>query len=420
MTVTLPEVYIGKNAISELEKFIALQQYTAFTLVTDENEYEALGRAVEATIRRIDRSLHTIVLPGSATPDETYLIQVLLEPDERRRVYLGVGSGTLTDIVRFSSHRAGMPFISLPTAPSVDGFASTGCALTIQKYKQTIMAAAPVGIFADLDTLTRAPRPLIASGFGDMFGKYTALADWPISYHIAGEAFSQELADRSRGALQTCVDQVSVLHDQWETAMHKLMEGLVEEGICMLLQGNSRPASGAEHVISHYWEMKLAREDRPPVFHGAKVGLAAILVARYYELLRQISREEALERLQAARMPAAEDEIARIRSVFGTAAELILAVQQKALQQTPEQFAQMCRKIGENWDLIQQFAATVPTSAEIRDLLVKVGGATHPNQLGLTDTDVQEALEYALYLRKYFTILNLGRILAIPAPEKVF
>lgn len=420
MTVTLPEVYIGKNAISELEKFIALQQYTAFALVTDENEYEALGRAVEAAIRRIDRSLHTIVLPGSATPDETYLIQVLLEPDERRRVYLGVGSGTLTDIVRFSSHRAGMPFISLPTAPSVDGFASTGCALTIQKYKQTIMAAAPVGIFADLDTLTRAPRPLIASGFGDMFGKYTALADWPISYHIAGEAFSQELADRSRRALQICVDQVPVLHGQWENAMQKLMEGLVEEGICMLLQGNSRPASGAEHVISHFWEMKLAREGRPPVFHGAKVGLATILVARYYELLRQIDRKEALERLKAARLPDAENEVKRIRSVYGAAADLVLAVQHKAIYQTPEQFAQMCSKIGENWNLIQQFAETVPTSAEIKDLLVKVGGVTHPSQLGLTDTDVQEALEYGLYLRKYFTILNLGRILDIPLPEGVF
>ena len=420
MPVSLPEVYIGKDAISALQAFIKQKNYTAFTLVTDENEYEALGRDVEAAIRKTDPTMRTIVLPGNATPDETYLIQVLLEPDERQRVYLGVGSGTLTDIVRFSSHRAGMPFISMPTAASVDGFASTGCALTIQNYKQTIMAAAPVGIFADLDTLTHAPRPLIASGFGDMFGKYTALSDWPISYHFAGEAFSQDIADRSRRALQTCVDQVPVLNEQWETAMQKLMEGLVEEGICMLLQGNSRPASGAEHVISHFWEMKLARESRPPVFHGAKVGLATILVARYYELLRQIDRKEALERLKAARLPDAEHEVTRIRSVFGTAADLVLSVQHKAIYQTPEQFAQVCSKIGENWDLIQKFAATVPTSSEIKEMLVKVGGVTHPSQLGLTDTDVQEALEYGFYLRKYFTILNLGRILSIPQPEGVF
>jgi len=420
MSVNLPEVYIGRNAIGALEQFIEQRNYTAFTLVTDENEYKALGRDVETAIKKTDPTLRTIVLPGNTTPDETYLIQVLLEPDERQRVYLAVGSGTLTDIVRFSSHRAGMPFISMPTAPSVDGFASTGCALTIQNYKQTIMAAAPVGIFADLDTLTQAPRPLIASGFGDMFGKYTALSDWPISYHIAGEAFSQELADRSRKALQTCVDQVPVLHEQWENAMQKLMEGLIEEGICMLLQGNSRPASGAEHVISHFWEMKLAREGRPPVFHGAKVGLATILVARYYEQLRQVDRKEALERLKAARLPDAENEVKRIRSIYGAAADLVMAVQYKAIHQTQEQFAQMCSNIGENWDLIQKFAATVPTSSEIKEMLVKVGGVTQPSQLGLTDTDVQEALEYGFYLRKYFTILNLGRILSIPQPEGVF
>ncbi len=80
----------------------------------------------------------------------------------------------------------------------------------------------------------------------------------------------------------------------------------------------------------------------------------------------------------------------------------------------------MCSNIGENWDLIQKFAATVPTSSEIKEMLVKVGGVTHPSQLGLTDTDVQEALEYGFYLRKYFTILNLGRILSIPQPEGVF
>jgi len=164
MPVKLPEVYIGKNAISELEKFMDSSNTPHSRLVTDENEYEALGREVETAIRKLTAAFIPSFCLAMPPRTETYLIQVLLELDERRRVYLGVGSGTLTDIVRFCSHRAGMPFISLPTAASVDGFASTGCALTIQKYKQTIMAAAPVGIFADLDTLTHAPRPLIASG----------------------------------------------------------------------------------------------------------------------------------------------------------------------------------------------------------------------------------------------------------------
>lgn len=420
MSETLPHVYIGNNAIDQFIEYIDEHTLKSFTLVADENEYAALGRDVAAALQKNNSDVHSIILPGNINPDEAGLIQVLLEPDERERTYLAVGSGTLTDIVRFASHRAGMPFISFPTAPSVDGFASTGCSLTIRSYKQTIMAAQPVAIFADLQTLSRAPRPLIASGFGDMFGKYIALADWPIGNLINGEPFNQAIADRSRRALTTCVDQVPVLQTHWESAMQHLMEGLIEEGICMLLHGNSRPASGAEHVISHYLEMKLARENRPAVFHGSKVGLATILVAKYYETIRQIDRKEAMERLQAARLPYAESVIKQIQKVFGSAANLILAVQHDAIHQTPERFTQICSNVSENWGAIQQFASTVPTSGQIKELLRQVGGVTNPADLGLTELDIREALEYGHYLRTYFTTLNLSRLLGIPHPQGVY
>ena len=57
------------------------------------------------------------------------------------------------------------------------------------------------------------------------------------------------------------------------SGIEKLMDSLVDSGMCMLDFGNSRPASGAEHYMSHFLEMKLLREGRPAVLHGAKVGL---------------------------------------------------------------------------------------------------------------------------------------------------
>ncbi len=420
MSTRLPDIYIGKDATTHFLDYVQKNDLKNFTLVADENEYIALGEAVEAVLRKQGSDIRTIILSGDTTPDETNLIQVLLEPDERQRTYLAVGSGTLTDIVRFASHRAGMPFISLPTAPSVDGFASTGCALTIRKYKQTIMAAQPIAIFADIETLSNSPASLIASGFGDMIGKYTALADWPISHVLLGETFNPEIASRSRSALDVCIAQIPVFDTQRESAIQHLMEGLIEEGICMLLNGNSRPASGAEHLLSHFWEMKLVRDDRPPVFHGAKVGLATILIARYYEILRQMSREEISERLKAAHLPDANDEIKRIREVYGTAANLIIAVQHDNIYQTQENFDLIRENLVSNWDVIQNLAASVPTSVQIRNMLQSVGGTTHPAQLGLTEVDVSEALEYGPYLRKHFTILTLSRLLGIPQPKDVF
>jgi glycerol-1-phosphate dehydrogenase [NAD(P)+] len=416
---TLPEIYIGKDAISHLQEYIQSRDFHHFTLISDENEYLALGENVNKALCK-SYNMNTIVLPSDTIPDETHLVQALLEPDDRKRIYIAVGSGTLTDIVRFASHRSGMPFISMPTAPSVDGYASSGCSLTIRKYKQTIMAAQPVAIFADLDTLVSAPRSLIAAGFGDMFGKFTALADWQLGHLLCGEAFNQEIANRSRNALNICVNQVSLLSSQQESTIQHLMEGLLEEGICMLLQGNSRPASGAEHVLSHYLEMKLAREDRLPVLHGAKVGLATILIARYYEELRQISHYEMQKRLRSVRPPDPEKELTYIRSIYGSISDKIIQLQRDSIFQTPEYFNKVCRRIEIYWDDIQTFATTVPTSEQIKHLLLQVGGVTQPHELGLTREDILEAIENAPYLRKYFTILNLSRMLGISTPENVF
>lgn len=419
MKPPLPEIYIGKDAISHLQEYIQSHDFHHFTLVSDENEYLAFGEEVNKALCK-NYDVNTIVLPGDTIPDEIHLVQTLLEPDGRKRIYIAVGSGTLTDIVRFVSHRSGMSFISMPTAPSMDGYASTGCSLTIRNYKQTIMATQPIAVFADLDTLLDAPGSMIAAGFGDMFGKFTALADWPIGHLLCGEAYNQGIADRSRNALNICVGQVSLLSSHRESAIQHLMEGLLEEGICMLLQGNSRPASGAEHVLSHYLEMKLAREGRPPVLHGAKVGLATILIARYYDDLRQISRYEMQRRLRSARPPDPEKELAYIRTVYGSISNTIIQLQRDSIFRNPEYFEEVCRRIEIYWDDIQAFATTVPTSEQIKHLLFQVGGVTQPQELGLTREDILEAIENAPYLRKYFTVLNLSRMLGISIPENVF
>lgn len=96
----------------------------------------------------------------------------------RQRVDLAVGSGTITDITRFASFSARNPFISLPTAPSLDAYASAGAALTMGGFKLTVPGQAPVAIFADLQTLREASREMVAVGFGDVLGKHTSLADW--------------------------------------------------------------------------------------------------------------------------------------------------------------------------------------------------------------------------------------------------
>ena len=53
----------------------------------------------------------------------------------------------------------------------------------------------------------------------------------------------------------------------------------------MSFVGNSRPASGSEHHLSHYWEMKFQAEGKKPILHGIKVGIGMIAVTKMYETL---------------------------------------------------------------------------------------------------------------------------------------
>ena len=409
------KTYVGKEAISELIAFLHENRAQYITLVSDEKEYAALGQRVEDALRGQEFEVRNIVLRGEEIgANERYVVQVLLPADLEERVYIAVGSGTLTDIVRFVSYRTRSFFISMPTAPSVDGFAASGSSMTIMDYKQTIQSRPPVAIFADLDTLCNAPRDLIAAGFGDMFGKYTALADWELASLLVDEPYNPEIAARSQAARDLCAQRAQVLEQDWEQDIKSVMEALIEEGLCMLVTDNSRPASGAEHQFSHFWEMRLLRENRPAIFHGTKVGLASILVAKYYEMIRNLSKDQAVERLNKIQKHDPRQEIQKIREGYGDGiADSIIQTQSRHLNMTDQQYEDLKARIIEHWEEIQTIAGNVPAPAEIQSLLTKVGGATHAEAVGLTQRDVRDAIQYAMYVRRAFTVLNICQMMGL-------
>jgi glycerol-1-phosphate dehydrogenase [NAD(P)+] len=189
------------------------------------------------------------------------------------------------------------------------------------------------------------------------------------------------------------------------------MDSLADSGICMLDFGNSRPASGAEHYMSHFLEMKLLSEGRPAVLHGAKVGLCSVLVAELYERLRRISREDAVARLKASQLPDRAEDIACIREVFGSIADSLVIEQAPFLDMTPEAYEQLKARILEQWDEIQALAALVPPPHEMSRLLARAGGPTRPADLNLSDEEVQQSNQYAHFIRNRFTVRKLSRIL---------
>jgi len=406
--------YVGENAADHLADYLKTQKFEIITLVADKNTYAALGKQVEDTLRAKKFPIEVVILPGEQIKaDEISVVQTLLPVDLRERMFISIGSGTITDVVRFASYRNKSCFVSMPTAASVDGFGASGSAMTIRKLKQTIISRAPLAVFADVETLSKAPRLLTASGFADMFGKFTALADWRLGNILIDEKYLPEVAQRSRQAVENCVQRANHLDEDWKGDVSTLMQALLDEGYCMIDAGNTRPASGSEHQLSHYWEMMLEREDRPAVFHGVKVGIGSIFIARYYQFIRSLSRQQAAERLQRSTLPDRDKEIALIQAGYGVITDQIVKAQARYLDMTPADYENLKQRILDNWDIIQEIAAAVPEPETIRDLLSKVGSPTEPSAIGLNDKDVRDAIIYGRYIRTAFTVVHVSRMLGV-------
>jgi glycerol-1-phosphate dehydrogenase [NAD(P)+] len=411
METNLP-ILLAQEATESLVQLCLADRRDRFLIVADGHTYWALGQRVEAGLRAQGWDVRTVLLgEEEVIADEASVFNVLRSARGEQRTYLAVGSGTITDITRYASFCSRNPFISLPTAPSVDAYASGGAALVMGGFKLTVPAQAPAAILADLPTLCEAPRELIAAGFGDMLGKYTSLADWKLGALLLDEAFDAEIAERAGRALWTCVALASEVGQASELGIETLIEGLFESGLCMMDFGGSRPASGSEHLLSHFWEIQWMQQGRPPLLHGAKVGVGTVLAARRYEAIRDLPRTAAINRLSVAQLPAREDEYQRIREGFGPVTEHIIDNYRPYRDLLQAQFQTLRHRIGERWDEIQSIARGVPTSHELSELLSQAGAPVGPHELGLSDNDVEDGLKYAPYLRGRFTVHTLGSVL---------
>jgi len=195
---------------------------------------------------------------------------------------IAIGSGTINDLTRFVSFKTGMPYSIIAIAPSMDGYTSSVSPLIVNGFKRTYNAVYPQFVVGDLDVLSKTPYDMITSGFGDIIGKYTSLADWMISSVINGEKFSNDIANIVRKSIDRCVQNVEQIKKRDKLAVKDVMDALVLSGIAMLKVGNSRPASGAEHHIAYYIEIKDLMAGKRPPFHGTSVGVAETIVTDIY------------------------------------------------------------------------------------------------------------------------------------------
>ncbi len=404
--IEVRDIVIGRDASEALYRSLkegALSGYRRPRIVCDENtRAAAIGK-----LGPVWELCWELVLCPDRLHADNHGVELVREKiretgEEEPDLLIAVGSGTVHDLTRYTAYEKGIPFVSVPTAASVDGFVSTVAAMTWNGMKKTLPAVAPVYVFADTDVFSRAPWRLTASGISDLLGKYTALADWRIAHAVTGEYLCDRVCRMEEDALEEVRRCMDGLKGGDAEAYEKLMYALLLSGLAMQMVGNSRPASCAEHHVSHLWEMEVINGPLDAL-HGEKVSAGLVMVTKRYKELAQAIRSG---RCHARPYEGMETEL--LRETFGkkglyegvlreNTPDPLAAVDPERLEQALPRIAEIIEKL--------------PEAEELEELLRGYGCVYEVGQIGLSEEIVPLTLRLSPYVRNRLSFNRLSRML---------
>lgn len=328
-TLGIKHILIGKNVLGDITKMAKDFKNEKIFLFSDDNTFKACGNEVFNILQEEDFNVKNFVYPSGEDiliPDEKVLGRLFMEMERGTKLIIAVGSGTINDLAKYMSSRSGIPYIIVCTAPSMDGYASDGAPLICDGFKIAFEATLAYGILGDTEIMKKAPMNLIQAGFGDVLGKLTALADWELSRRMVSDYYCETCVLLVQKALDKVIANAKGLKERDEAAILYLIEALTLTGVAMGLIGISRPASGAEHMLSHYWEMDFIKRKLYPELHGIKVGIGTPVICRMFELLKDEipksaydlcpSRDEVVNLLKTAGCKVSPKEVGVSKELF--------------------------------------------------------------------------------------------------------
>ncbi|MDY6368000.1 MAG: sn-glycerol-1-phosphate dehydrogenase [Clostridia bacterium] len=311
---------------------------------------------------------------------------------------ISVGTGSLNDIARKAAADLDKPLAIFATAPSMDGFASYNAPLTDGNFKITYSAKSPEVVIGDTKILAAAPKILKGAGFGDMVGKYVGLIDWQVSHLITGEYYCEKVAALTRRATDEIMKLCDRITAEDEDSAAAVFKALLLTGIGMSFTKTSRPASGTEHILSHFWECKKLLDGKLSDFHGRKVGVATLLIMEEYgKLLEKTSVK-------------CHHEIIDWKDVLGHYGKLSPEV---IKLNTPDTITDGInpKDIENKWGKIREIIKSVPTAEEIRSAMLKAGAPITTDEIAVSETLKEEGLKYHPFMRRRLSLYRLKNMI---------
>lgn len=403
--VPIKAVRIGPGALEALPELLKEQGYQSPFLLCDPITYRVAGERCETLMKEagIPCSVHVLT---HLDFDEATLGEIVVSVPSDADVMIGVGTGSITDMTRYSSFRLSLPCFTVATGAPMDGFAASIGILNVNRLKLTLPAHCTEAILGDTDILKTAPYRMTVAGFGDLIGKVNCLSDWKLARIVNGEHFCPAIVELVEDCVRKILADAPRIRERDPAVLGEVMKGLVVSGAAISLYGDSRPASGAEHHFSHYWETVYDQRGEQHAMHGEQVATGTVLMLMLAEELLKTTPDFDMARRAAENYDPAAWET-EIRRAYGAAAQEVVDLEARAGKNTPEGRLRRIDSMEEHWEAIRAQLRTLPSAKELREILDTVGCPCTPRQIGVEEDVLKDAFLYAKEVRPRYTLLQL-------------
>lgn len=273
-SIAIPAILkVGSGTLDQIGSYLKEENFKNVVIYFGNGLIELFGMKVMDSLKEADievleyREIDTVCIDD--------IVEMAFTLPGKVQTIISIGGGKVIDAGKYAAFLRGLPFISVPTSSSSDGFSSASASLIVEGRRASVPARLAHGIIVDTEVIRTAPERFIYSGIGDMVSKITALYDWLFEAR-AGYAQVNDFAVMIAKKAVNSFVRTPFQSIQEELFLRELLDSLAMSGIANEIAGSSAPTSGSEHLISHALDKLLEQ----PQLHGVQVGVATYLMAR--------------------------------------------------------------------------------------------------------------------------------------------
>ncbi len=365
-----------------------------FAIIDDVNTNLVFGNKVFNALKERFNCIHITLLDGVEADGET--INYIRKKTSICDALIAVGSGTINDLCKYSSHLDNKPYLVFPTAASMNGYLSVNASISINGHKTTITAQLPKAVFCDFSVITNAPVRLSKSGIGDSLARPTAQADWLVSHLLLGSFYDERPFKLLADIEPELFDNAAGIAKNDPKTIKALMKLLLLSGIGMTISGGSYPASQSEHMIAHSYNMLKKPAKKHKALHGEEIVITSFYMAKRQEYLLKTTPKLCSEIFDKA----------YLSELFGSS---LTAEFQTEFTKKQALINQSSMNINQaKWDDISdKIVKIMMPSSQMENIIKKAELLATLEDLGWNKKDFTTACDVARFTRDRFTFLDM-------------